>query len=42
MPDSPTVEDYLLYLGACWPIANESDVNLRTLDMALWALGGED
>lgn len=42
MPDDPTVEDYLLYLGACWAIANEYDVSLRTLDMALWALGGED
>lgn len=42
MPDDPTVEDYLLYLGVCWAIANEYDVNLRTLDMALWALGGED
>jgi thermostable 8-oxoguanine DNA glycosylase len=41
MPDDPTVEDYLLYLGACWAIANEYDVSLRTLDMALWALGGD-
>ena len=42
MPEDPTIEDYLLYLGACWAIANEYDVSLRTLDMALWALGGED
>jgi hypothetical protein len=42
MPDDPTVEDYLLYLGACWAIANEYDVSLRTLDMALWALGGDE
>lgn len=42
MPDDPEVEDYLVYLGACWALANEYDVSLRTLDMALWALGGED
>ena len=42
IPDDPTVEDYLLYLGACWAIANEYDVSLRTLDMALWALGGDE
>lgn len=42
MPDDPTVEDYLLYLGACWAIANEYDVSLRTLDMALWAFDTED
>ena len=42
MPDDPAVEDYLLYLGACWAIANEYDVSLRTLDMALWALGGDE
>lgn len=42
MPDDPSVEDYLLYLGACWAIANEYDVSLRTLDMALWALGGDE
>ena len=42
LPDDPTVEDYLLYLGACWAIANEYDVSLRTLDMALWALGGDE
>ena len=42
MPDDPSVDDYLLYLGACWAIANEYDVSLRTLDMALWALGGDE
>ena len=42
MPDDPAVEDYLLYLGACWAIANEYDVTLRTLDRALWALGGDE
>jgi hypothetical protein len=38
LSDDPTVEEYLLYLGACWALANEYDVSLRTLDMALWAL----
>ena len=42
MPNSLTVEDYLLYLGACWAIANEYDVNLRTLDRALWVLDIKD
>ncbi|ELY51074.1 hypothetical protein DV706_08485 [Natronorubrum bangense] len=42
LSDDPTIEEYLLYLGACWTLANEYDVSLRTLDMALWALGGED
>jgi hypothetical protein len=32
----------IVYLGACWAIANEHDVSLRTLDMALWALGGDE
>lgn len=35
MPDDPTVENHLLYLGACWAIAKEYDVSLRTLDMVL-------
>jgi len=38
LSDDPTVEEYLLYLGVCWALANEYDVSLRTLDMALWAL----
>lgn len=42
MPDDPSVDDYLIYLGACWALANEYDVSLRTLDMALWALRSED
>lgn len=41
LSDDPTAEEYLIYLGACWTLANEYDVSLRTLDMALWALGGE-
>lgn len=42
LPDVPTIEEYLIYLGACWTLANEYDVSLRTLDRALWAIGGED
>ena len=42
MPDDYSVEDYLLCFGACLAIANEYDVNLRMLNMALWALGGDE
>lgn len=38
LSDAPTVDEYLLYLGACWTLANEYDVSLRTLDRALWVL----
>jgi thermostable 8-oxoguanine DNA glycosylase len=38
LSDDPTVDEYLLYLGACWTLANEYDVSLRTLDRALWVL----
>jgi hypothetical protein len=36
--DDPAADEYLLYLGACWAIANEYDVSLRTLNRALWVL----
>lgn len=42
LSDGPTIEEYLLYLGACWALANEFDVTLRTLDKALWALDSND
>jgi len=42
LSEDPSVDEYLLYLGACWTLANEYDVSLRTLDMALWALGGDE
>jgi hypothetical protein len=42
LSDDPTVEEYLLYLGACWTLANEYDVSIRTLDRALWVLDIED
>lgn len=38
LSNDPTVDEYLLYLGACWTLANEYDVSLRTLDRALWVL----
>lgn len=38
LSEDPTVDEYLLYLGACWTLANEYDVSLRTLDRALWVL----
>lgn len=41
LSEDPTIEEYLLYLGACRSLANEYDVTLRMLDRALWALGGE-
>lgn len=41
LSDNPSVEEYLIYLGSCWTLANEYDLSLRTLDMALWALGGD-
>jgi hypothetical protein len=42
LSEDPSVDEYLMYLGACWTLANEYDVSLRTLDMALWALGGDE
>jgi thermostable 8-oxoguanine DNA glycosylase len=42
LSDDPTAEEYLLYLGACWTLANEYDVSIRTLDRALWVLDIED
>jgi len=38
LSEDPNVDEYLLYLGACWTLANEYDVSLRTLDRALWVL----
>jgi thermostable 8-oxoguanine DNA glycosylase len=40
-PDPPSVDDYLLYLGACRALAVEFDISLRTLDRALWIIGAE-
>ena len=36
---SPTIDDYLTYLGACRALATEFDVSLRKLDRALWVIG---
>jgi hypothetical protein len=38
LSEDPNVDEYLIYLGACWTLANEYDVCLRTLDRALWVL----
>jgi hypothetical protein len=42
LSEDPTVDEYLMYLGACWTLANKYDVSLRTLDRALWVLDIED
>jgi len=42
LSEDPNVDEYLIYLGACWTLANEYDVSLRTLDRALWVLDIED
>lgn len=41
LSETPTVDEYLTYLGVCHALANEVDVELRTLDRALWVMGGE-
>lgn len=38
LSEDPTADEYLIYLGACWTLANEYGVSLRTLDRALWVL----
>lgn len=40
LSDSPTVDEYITYLGVCHALANKVDVELRTLDRALWVIGG--
>jgi thermostable 8-oxoguanine DNA glycosylase len=42
LSEDPDVDEYLIYLGACWTLANEYDVSLRTLDRVLWVLDIED
>jgi hypothetical protein len=42
LSEDPTIEEYVLYLGVCRSLANEYDVDLRMLDRALWALGGDE
>lgn len=41
IPDDPSVADYDQYVRICREIATEYDVSLRTLDRALWVLGGD-
>lgn len=40
LSDDPDPDEYLRYLGVCHALAAELDVDLRTLDRALWVLGG--
>jgi thermostable 8-oxoguanine DNA glycosylase len=37
--DDPSYEEYINYLDVCRGIADDCDVELRTLDRALWVLG---
>ncbi|MFC7074690.1 NADAR family protein [Halovenus rubra] len=38
--DSPSIDEYINYLQVCREIANQFEIDLRTLDRALWVLGG--
>jgi hypothetical protein len=40
MPQSPSTDQYINYIETCREIADRFDVDLRTLDRALWVLGG--
>jgi len=39
-PDDPSIEEYINYLDVCRGLADDFNVDLRTLDRALWVLGG--
>lgn len=41
-PDVPSIEEYINYIDVCRGLADEYDVDLRTLDRALWVLGGTE
>lgn len=41
LSETPTVEEYITYLGVCHTLANEVNVDLRTLDRALWVIGDD-
>lgn len=41
-PQSPSTEDYVRYLEVCHNLSEELNVDLRTLDRALWVLGGSE
>ena len=41
-PDNPSIKEYINYLDVCRGLADDYDVDLRTLDRALWVLGGSD
>lgn len=36
LSEEPDANDYIHYLGVCHALANEIDVELRTLDRAIW------
>ena len=37
--DDPSVDEYVEYLQVCQSVAEEFEVDLRTLDRGLWVLG---
>lgn len=37
---SPSIDEYIQYLRVCQELADRFDVDLRSLDRALWVLGG--
>lgn len=41
-PEDPSIDEYVNYLDVCRGLADEYNVELRTLDRALWVLGGLD
>lgn len=41
LSETPTVYEYITYLGVCHTLAKEVDVEPRTLDRALWVMDGE-
>lgn len=41
LSSTPSVEEYLLYLGTCRALATEYEVSLRDLDRTLWILDTE-
>jgi thermostable 8-oxoguanine DNA glycosylase len=39
-PSDPSIEEYINYTDVCRGLADDYDVDLRTLDRALWVIGG--
>lgn len=40
--ENPPTDSYIEYLSVCQQLADQHGVDLRTLDRALWVLGGAD